>query len=187
MNSNGDEVVATIIGRSNENVSLYNNQILPFLVNPILDGTGNYYNGIYNYQCLLDLCCDKSLKDIRLYIPMVRYLDKRESVLGRYNHIYNGNYSKIDDNYTKIEKRLMALRYLRSQKEGSFEFYSTLLNHREIYTCCNKDWYLILFDDGTIDGFIASDDERAKEEYEKELIEIKKHISYRYVRKRKNG
>lgn len=61
MNSNGDEIVATFIGCSNENVSEYNNQILPFLVNPILDINGNCYNGIYNYQCLLDLYDGRSL------------------------------------------------------------------------------------------------------------------------------
>lgn len=192
MNDNGDLIVATIIGSSNENVSLYNNQRLLFLVNPILDSNGNYYNGIYNYQCLLDLCEGKSLSDIKLYIPTVRYLDKRENILRRYNRIYSDNYSKIDDNYRKIEERLRALRYLRSQKEGSFEFYNTLFNHSEIYTCCNKDWYITLFDDGTIDGFVVDDDERAMEEYNIEMEKIRDSIlgskkKTRYMRcKRKN-
>jgi len=165
MNQNGDDIVATIIGSSNENVSLYNNQRLPFLINPILDGNGNYYNGIYNYQCLLDLYNGKRLNDIKLYIPMVRYLDKRESVLRRYGHNY-------DLNYRKMEKRLSALRFTRMQKEGNLDFYTQLFERREVYACCNKDWYLILFDDGTVDGFISGDDERAKEEYNVEFAKI---------------
>lgn len=169
MNSNGDEIVATIIGCSNENVSEYNNQILPFLVNPILDINGNYYNGIYNYQCLLDLYDGRSLSDIKLYIPSIKYLDKRDSVLRRYNSIY-------DNNYREIEKRLIALRFLRSQKEGNYQFYNKLSNHREVYTCCNKDWYITLFDDGTTDGFVANIDERAKEEYDLELAKIQQYI-----------
>lgn len=169
MNSNGDEIVATIIGCSNENVSEYNNQILPFLVNPILDINSNYYNGIYNYQCLLDLYDRRNLSDIKLYVPSIRYLDKRESVLRRYNSIY-------DNNYMEIEKRLISLRFLRSQKEGNYQFYNKLSNHRELYTCCNKDWYITLFDDETIDGFVVENDERAKEEYDLELEKIKQYI-----------
>ena len=71
MNSNGDEIVATVIGRTNSNVSEYNNQILPFLINPILENTNNYYNGIDNYQCLLDIKSGKTLHDIKLYNPTV--------------------------------------------------------------------------------------------------------------------
>ena len=168
MNSLGDEIVATIIGSSNSNVSEYNNQVLPFLINPILENDSNYYNGIYNYQCLLDISEGKSLSDIKLYVPSVRYLDKRELVLERYNSVYSG----IDNNYREIEKRLIALRYLRSKKEGNFEFYLRLSNFKEIYTCCNRDWYLTLFDDGTIDGFVVDDDERAREEYERALKNI---------------
>ena len=81
-------------------------------------------------------------------------------------------YSGIDNNYREIEKRLIALRYLRSKKEGNFEFYLRLSNFKEIYTCCNRDWYLTLFDDGTIDGFVVDDDERAREEYERALKNI---------------
>lgn len=169
MNSNGDEIVATIIGSSNENVAEYNNKILPFLINPILDCNGNYYNGIYNYQCLLDLYEGRSLSDIKLYIPSIRYLDKRESILRRYNNMY-------DNNYREIEKRLIALRFLRSQKEGNYQFYDKLSNHREVYTSCNRDWYITLFDDRTTDGFVVDSDERAKEEYALELAKIQQYI-----------
>ncbi|MBE6154813.1 MAG: hypothetical protein E7163_04505 [Firmicutes bacterium] len=168
MNSRGDEIVATIIGNTNSHVSLYNNQTLPFLIHPILENSNNYYNGIYNYQCLLDISEGKSLEDIRLYIPEVIYYDKREPILRRKKNSY--------DNYMEIEKRLMTLRYYRSQKEKSFHFYLTLTNRKEIYTTCNKDWYITLFDDGTIDSFILEYDERAKEEYDGELIKIQQLI-----------
>ena len=82
-NSNNDEIVATIIGSSNSNVSSYNNNILPFLVSPILESTNTFYNGIYNYQCLLDIMPSKTLYDIKLYKPEKRYLDERESIFTR--------------------------------------------------------------------------------------------------------
>lgn len=81
-----------------------------------------------------------------------------------------------DNNYREIEKRLIALLFLKSQKEGNYYFYNKLLNHRELYTCCSKDWYITLFDDGTTDGFVVDSDERAKEEYDLELARIKQSI-----------
>ena len=57
-----------------------------------------------------------------------------------------------------------------------YQFYNKLSNHRELYTCCNKDWYITLFDDETIDGFVVENDERAKEEYDLELEKIKQYI-----------
>ena len=166
MNACGDLIVATIIGSSNENVSLYNKQILPFIVNPILDNKGNYYNGIYNYQCLLDLDDGKSLNDIKLGIPSKRYLDNREEILRRNRGMY-------DEKYREIEKRLIALRYLRINQEGNYDFYETLFNHKEIYICCNIDWYIILFDNYEIDSFLVNNgDERAICEYNRELQEV---------------
>ena len=178
MNSNGDEIVATIIGSSNSNVSCYNEQILPFLVNPILDDNGNYYNGIYNYQCLLDLCEGKSLNDIKLYTPSVRYFDKRDCVLSRVNHGYN-------DDYMEIEKRLISLRFLRFQDEKNYDFYEKLNNSNEIYVCCNRDFYIILFEDGTIDGYIYGNDERAKLEYDIEYKKIQEYILKNNLKKAK--
>lgn len=169
MNSCGDEIVATIIGSSNENVSIYNNSVLPFIVNPILGDSGSYYNGIYNYQCLLDLYDGMEVKDIRLYVPYFRYCDEREKILRR----HNGSY---DSNYREIEKRLIALRFIRSQSEGGFEFYHTLFEHKEVYTCCNKDWYITLFDDGFIDSFVDDVDDRAVLEYRCELENVNMNI-----------
>lgn len=168
MNNQGDDIVATIIGSSNTNVSNYNSQILPFLINPILENSGNYYNGIYNYQCLLDLREGASLNDISLYIPQSRYLDERDQILRRERNTY--------DNYREIEKRLISLRFFRTRKENIFEFYQRLAEHREILTCCNTDWYITLFDDETIDGFIHSTDDRAQIEYEQELEKIEQYL-----------
>lgn len=174
MNKNGDNIVATIIGSSNSNVSLYNNQVLPFLVNPILENNNNYYNGIYNYQCLLDISKGKSLNDIKLYIPSIRYYDKREQVLRREKNKYTS-----DNTYMEIEKRLIYFREIRFFKMDDTErlsFYEKLLSHNEVYTACNKDWYITLFDDGVIDGFLLNDDERAKVEYGQEFANIKSYL-----------
>lgn len=181
MNDNGDNVVATIIGSSNSNVSLYNNQVLPFLVNPILENNNNYYNGIYNYQCLLDISNGKNLSDIKLYTPNIRYYDKREQVLRR----IKGKYTS-DNTYMEIEKRLIYFRGIQIFKMDDIErlsFYENLLSHNEVYTACNKDWYITLFDDGQIDGFLLNDDERAKVEYEQELTNIKSYLDNKGKRK----
>lgn len=174
MNKNGDNIVATIIGSSNSNVSKYNSQILPFLINPILDSNNTFYNGIYNYQCLLDISEGKSLNDIKIYIPSIRYLDKREDILRR----IKGEYTS-DNTYMEIEKRLIYFRGLRFFKMDNIEKYSLyekLLSHNEVYTVCNKDWYITLFDDGEIDGFLLDYDERAKEEYDGELANIRCYL-----------
>lgn len=177
MNSNGDEIVATIIGSSNENVSRYNNQVLPFLIRPILENDGNYYNGIYNYQCLLDLKEGKTTRDIKLYTPSIRYYDNREPILRRLRN----NYDESDD-YMEIEKRLIALRFSRMQKSHNLDFYQTLINHNELYTCCNRDWYITLFDDGTVDSFITdTSNEKAATEYNQELSKV-----YQKLKKPKN-
>ena len=170
MNSSGDEIVATIIGSSNSNVSNYNNNILSFLINPILDNSGNYYNGIYNYQCLLDISDGKTLNDIKLYIPDIRYLDEREAILRR-----NCKFDRWN-NYMELEKRLISLRSLRVTKDKNVDFYMNLFNCNELYTACNRDWYITLFDNGIIDGYIYSDDDRAREEYNRELEMIKQNM-----------
>lgn len=171
MNSMGDEIVATIIGSRNSNVSEYNNQILPFLIKPILPNSNNYYNGIYNYQCLLDIYPGKNLQDIKLYTPAIQYFDKREPILRR-----TRNENTDNDTYKEIEKRLISLRFTRFQHEHNYNFYQKLLNYQEIYTCCNKDWYIILFDDNEIDSFILNNDERAIAEFNYELENIQQAI-----------
>lgn len=168
MNSQGDEIVATIIGNSNSNVSDYNNQILPFLVSPILETNNPFYNGIYNYQSLLDLSEGKTLHDIKLSTPTKRYFDERECILSRSRE--NPNYDK----HIEIEKRLIALRYARYEEEHDISFYHQLITRSAIYTSCNNDWYVTLYDDGTIDGYISNtSDPRAQEEYNNEVVKLK--------------
>ncbi|MBO5121008.1 MAG: hypothetical protein J6C28_04945 [Bacilli bacterium] len=165
MNKNGDEIVATIIGATNSNVSNYNSNILPFLVSPILENGNNYYNGISNYQCLLDTAPEKNISDIKLYIPEKRYFDKRELVLATNKFSFNPD----------IEKRIISLRFQRSQTSEGFTFYQEMAKHQEQQTICNKDWYITLFTDGTIDSFLSdTQDPRAKEEFQQELVKIYK-------------
>ena len=168
MNNNGDHIVATIIGSSNENVSKYNQQIVPFIVNPILDNGGNYYNGVANYQCLLDLNEGDSLSDIKLFVPVQRYLDKRRKFFTRYKGIDVGN-------FFEIEKRLIALRNSRTKREG-YEFYHNINGKKEHSVFCNTDWYIMIFEDGSVDSYICSEDERAFEEYNMILSSYKKYM-----------
>lgn len=178
MNKNGDSIIATIIGASNENVSSYNNQPLQFLIPPIKEIKGNYYNGIYNYQCLLDLTSNKNINDIKLEIPKIRYYDEIDKVMKRYATSY-------DKDYLNIEQTLISLRYRRTKKEQSYYFYITQssLNQIEIYTCCHKDFYITLYNKGYIDTFIDTEDERIKKIYEDELKET---IKMKEQRERKN-
>lgn len=165
MNNNGDEIVATIIGATNSNVSNYNSNILPFLVSPILENGNNYYNGISSYQCLSDIAPGKNISDIKPYIPEKRYYDTREQVLTTNKFSFNPD----------IEKRIIALRFQRSQTSEGFSFYNEMSKHHELQTICNKDWYITLFTDGTIDSFISdTQDPRAKEEFQQELVKIYK-------------
>lgn len=171
-NSNNDEIIATIIGSSNSNVSSYNKNILPFLVSPILESTNTFYNGIYNYQCLLDIMPSKTLYDIKLYKPEKRYLDERESIFAR-------DYSQINyDEYLEMEKRLRALRFSRLQEQKDPEFYTTLIEKDPVYIACNREWYVTLYTDGTIDSYISSHtDPRIKEEYNAEIEKVYKKIN----------
>lgn len=158
MNSNGDCIVATIIGATNEHVTRYNNQLLPFLVSPILENLGDYYNGIYNYQCLLNLREHCDIKSMKTYIPTMRYLDKRPSIIRR----IDGHYK---EDYFVIEKIIIGLRFQKMEKEGLESVRNSLMHTGEVYCACNKDWYIVLYQDGTIDSFIDSCDSRAWEEY----------------------
>lgn len=167
MNSSGDNIVVTIIGASNNNVTNYNSNILPFIVNPILKNDSSFYTGIDNYQCLLDLANNKSINDIKLYEPSKMYKDNTD-ILER---------TKLDRpgtiNYNNVEKRLISLRFLRF-KQGDSNIYNNLINSNEIYTICSSNWYITLFDNGIVDSFLATDDKDIIDEYEKELKKIKK-------------
>ena len=163
MNSRGDEIVGTIIGATNENVTVYNNNYLPFIVSPNLENSSNYYNGVSTYQCLLDLAPSKTISDMKAYVPEIRYYDQREQVLSRKN-----NYPHQD-----IERRIISLRFQRTKTVEGFSFYEQMLNKREQETICNKDWYITVFTDGTVDSFISdTKDPRAKEEYQTHLAKV---------------
>ena len=168
MNLSGDEIAATIIGATNENVTTFNTQILPFLVGPIIENSSNYYNGISNYQCLLNLAPRKTIYDMKAYEPQKRYFDKRSPILAR----------KRNCPEQEIERRIISLRYQRSQTEEGFSFYEKMFNHQELETICNKDWYITLYTDNTIDSFLAeTKDPRAQEEYSEELAKVYKRIN----------
>ena len=163
MNSRGDEIVGTIIGATNENVTVYNNNYLPFIVSPNLENSSNYYNGVSTYQCLLDLAPSKTISDMKAYVPEIRYYDQREQVLSRKN-----NYPHQD-----IERRIISLRFQRTKTVEGFSFYEQMLNKREQETICNKDWYITVFTDGTVDSFISdTKDPRAKEEYQTHIAKV---------------
>ena len=167
MNSSGDNIVVTIIGASNNNVTNYNSNILPFIVNPILKNDSSFYTGIDNYQCLLDLANNKSINDIKLYEPSKMYKDNTD-ILERTQLDRPGTI-----NYNNVEKRLISLRFLRF-KQGDSNIYNNLIHNNEIYTICSNNWYITLFDNGEVDSFIATDDKVIMDEYEKELKKIKK-------------
>ncbi len=179
MNNNNDEIVATIIGSTNSSVSRFNNNIVPFIVTPIMSNKTNYYNGVDNYQCLLDLKYEGALKDIKLFEPQTSYQDKRPSILTR---------SKTNhDHYQEIEKILISLRAKRfkehTEKENA-EYYKGLVERNEVFTVCNIDWHITVFDDGTMETYIEKDNEKAANEYRCIFDQIKDALQSKIARRR---
>ena len=148
--------------------------LLPFSISSIALATAKYAeldlgdkfdtsNGVSTYQCLLDLAPSKTISDMKAYVPEIRYYDQREQVLSRKN-----NYPHQD-----IERRIISLRFQRTKTVEGFSFYEQMLNKREQETICNKDWYITVFTDGTVDSFISdTKDPRAKEEYQTHLAKV---------------
>ncbi len=171
MNSEDDEIVASIIGLSNKNTSTYNHNILPFIINPILNNNHQYYNGIDNYQGLLNLKEGKTVNDIKLFIPDKFYFDKNNRVYERDKFT-----SSSSINYREIEKILISLRYARfliSSDEELLGYYRKLLNKKEKYTICTLNWFISIFDDDSVDSYINSDNPEIIEEYNLEMKKIK--------------
>lgn len=139
MNSHNDEIVATILGNSNANVMEFNDNVLPFRVKPILNDEGNYYDGFNHYQYLLNLKDNKSLRDIKLYIPDIEYYDGREMVRD-YNDFKHQMINPYDaSKIFSISKK--------NQTKNNF----LIFIRKDIKEChVGQDWYVILFDDGTI-------------------------------------
>lgn len=158
MNENGDLIVATMIGCSNSNVSDFNDKFLFFRVTPILnnDNFQLYYDGFHFPQCLISLKKNAHLDDIKLFTPTFEYFDQREEVL----YLKSSDYSYVRN---LVNQRLMAISYFAGTQMRKIRMQSTH-ETKEIY--CNSDWYLIVFEDGEIEGTYLDKDPRAKEEYE---------------------
>ena len=165
MNEKGDVIVATMIGCSNSNVSDFNSKFLSFRVTPILneDQFSTYYDGFHFPQCLISVKENTSLGDIKLFTPTFEYLDQRDEVLC----LKPNDYSYVRN---LVNQRLMAISYFadtqmrRIRRQSMYEV-------KEIY--CNVDWYLIVFENGEIEGTYLDKDPRAKEEYEFSLSRVK--------------
>ena len=169
INEEDDEIVASIIGLSNSNTAPYNHNILPFIINPLLEDNHQFYNGIDNYQALLAIKNEKTLRDIKLYTPSKLYNEQSHQIFRRSNRPYDSH------NYREIEKILMSLRYAKfkqTPREEMIYYYSSLVEKRELYTICTHDWFITVFQDGSIDSFINSSDQEIINEYQKELDKI---------------
>lgn len=171
MNKEDDEIVATIIGLTNSNTTPYNNDILPFLINPAVEIPSFTYNGICNYQGLLDIKEGKKLSDIELFIPTKFYPEKKEQV---YNRYYDMPHDSAE--YREIEKILISLRFARfrtGNKDEINNFYFNLSSKREVYTVCTSNWFITVYQDGTIDSFINSNNPIVVGKYNTELEKAK--------------
>ncbi len=182
-NKENDEIVATIIGLSNNNTIPFNNNILPFIINPILNENFHFYNGIYNYQALLNLKEGKTLNDIKLFIPNKFYNDN--------NKKYVRNLSNQTIKSPEMEKILISLRYARFKTkpiDDSINYYNNLIDKKEIYTICTVDWYITIYEDNTIDTYINSKNPEVIKEYNQELNKIKtlNNNQYKYVKSHNN-
>ncbi len=158
MNSLNDEIVLNVIGCSNRNVTDFNSDVLSFRVSPFFEGNlfQEFYNGFQFPQCLVSKKSNISFHEIKLFDANQKYFDDREEVICL----------KSDDYGFKrnlVQQRIMAISYFAGTQKRRLEMQSSHVV-KEIY--CNKDWYLIVFADGTLDGAYLKNDFRAKEEYE---------------------
>ena len=176
MNKEEENIIAILIGNSNENSLDFSQKPLPFRISPI---TSPEENLEYNYdafqfpQSILVMNKQATLKDLKHYVPRTEYLDKREEIL----HWQEGNDYNYD--YNLIAKRLATISFKANTQLRRIQAQSV---HKEKEIYCNKDWYLIVFKDGTIEGTYLDYDFRAKEEYNAILEEIQKKKSYRRKR-----
>ena len=164
MNNDGDEIVASVIGLTNDNTKPYNDDVLPFRINPTMDDEHKDYDAIYTCQGLLSLQEGKSKEDIKAYTPTKYYYDD--------STIYRRDINNYGSEYRKVEKILQSLRFARfktGNKDEIRKFYLELPIKREIYTLCTLDWYITVYHDGTIDSFINSTNPREIEKYNLEL------------------
>ncbi len=178
MNKEEDEIVASIIGLSNCNTTTYNHDILPFIINPLIDNNHQYYNGIDNYQGLLDLKTGKTLNDIKLFVPSKFYFENNNKIYRR-----NEFTSRNSTEYREIENILISLRYAKFKKVSKEEticYYNEIAKKREVYTVCTLNWFIRVFEDGFVDSYINSDDKKILKEYDLELAQAKLYCSKTY-------
>ncbi len=175
MNREEDKIIAILIGNSNKNVLDFSTESLLFRISPIKSMEEDlefYYDGFHFPQSVLVMNNQASLRDIKLYAPLNEYFDKREEILhwqieSSQNYLYN-----------RIQKRLAVISF---ETEVQLRRIIAQLNHNEKEIFCNKDWYIIVFEDGTTESACLDYDFRAKEEYSTLLKEIRKKS---YQRKR---
>ena len=171
MNNDKDEIVASIIGLSNSNTAPYNHNILPFIVNPIFDYNQQVYNGVANYQGLLALKEGKTINDMRSFVPKIEYYDNPDVIYRRDGNA-SGNYYQ----YREVEKILISLRYARFKRQPQIElirYFEDLASKKELYTICTLNWYITVFEDGSIDSFVNHGNPEVVEEYNSELAKMK--------------
>lgn len=77
---------------------------------------------------------------------------------------YEFNCSYSEEYLQSINKKVNALRYLKAEKNHEIEKFKMIdiANLIEVY--CNDDWYLIVYNDYSIDEYCDSYDSRAREE-----------------------
>ena len=176
MNKEKDEIIAILIGNSNENVIDFSTKPLSFRISPVKSMKEDlefYYDGFHFPQSVLVMNNQASLHDIKLYTPLNEYFDKREEILhwkieSSQNYLYN-----------RIQKHLAVISF---EAEVQLKRIIAQSSHKEKEIYCNKDWYIIVFEDGTIESACLDYDFRSKEEYGTILEEIQKKKSYQRKR-----
>lgn len=167
-NKQGDNLILSVIGCSNSNVIDFNSNILPFRVSPVFEGDPfqNFYNGFQFPQCLVSLKSGSTFQDVKLFSSNQEYFDEREEVICLKDDDYSFNRNLVN-------QRLMAISYFANTQKQRIRMQSTHVT-KEIY--CNKDWYLIVFEDGELEGTYLEIDPRAKEEYVFYLKKVKHNV-----------
>ena len=97
------------------------------------------------------------------------YQDERKDIL---HYLEDESY---EEDYIKVmNKKVNALRYVKSEKDNTLKSYKAIdiEDLKEVY--CNDDWFVITYEDGSIESFNNSNDSRAEEE--KQCLKIKPKV-----------
>lgn len=87
------------------------------------------------------------------------YQDERKDIM------YYSEDESYEEDYIKVmNKKINALRYVKSEKDNTLESYKAIdvEDLKEVY--CNDDWYVISYANGDIETFNNSSDKRANSE-----------------------